>query len=77
MTYPESICGPRKTNQVVFVCWRDKGHDGPHLSFLRAIDLDQIHGLLLDSDGRKVEPHPTDMSLVEANMERFLEYISG
>ena len=75
--YPKSICGPHKTDLVVFVCWRDKHHDGPHLSFLGTIDLYQIHGLLIDSDGRVVQPYPADMSLVEAHLERFLEYISG
>lgn len=73
--YPESICGPRKTDQVVFVCWRNKAHDGSHLSFLRIPDLDQVHGLLLDSEGRATQPQPTDMALLNAGLERFLEYI--
>ena len=75
--YPDNVCGAHLTDQVVFVCWRDRYHDGPHLSFLHAIDLHQVHGLLIDSDGRKVEPHPDDMTLVETHMGRFLEYVSG
>ena len=74
--YPESICGPRKTDQVVFVCWRNKPHNGPHLVFLRIPDLEQVHGLLVDSEGRATQPQLTDVPLLNAGLERFLEYIS-
>ena len=73
---PQSICGSRKTNQVIFVCWRDKAHDGPHLSFMQNISLHQVHGLLIDSAGEIVQPQPDDIPLVEATMGRFLEYVS-
>ena len=75
--YPESICGPRKTDQVVFVCWRSRHHDGPHLSFLRIFDPEQVHGVLLDSQGRVTQPQPTDMPLLNAGLERFMEYMDG
>jgi len=73
---PQSICGSRKTNQVIFVCWRDKHHDGPHLSFMRDMTFNQVLGLLINSDGEIVQPQPVDEPLVEATMGRFLEYIS-
>ena len=75
--YPESICGPRKTDQVVFVCWRNKHHDGPHLSFLRILDPEQVHGVLLDSQGRVTQPQLTDTPLLNAGLERFMEYMDG
>lgn len=73
---PQSICGSCKTDQVIFVCWRDKAHDGPHLSFMRNISLQQVLGFLIDSAGEIVQPQPGDEPLVEATMTRFLEYIS-
>ena len=74
---PQSICGSHLTNQVIFVCWRDRHHDGPHLSFMQNISLHQVHGLLIDSAGEIVQPQPDDIPLVEAAMGKFLEYVSG
>ncbi len=76
MDLPQSICGSRKTNQVIFVCWRDKAHDGPHLSFMRDISFQQIHGLLIDSAGEVVTPQANDLPLMKATMGKFLEYVS-
>ena len=73
---PQSICGSHLTNQVIFVCWRDKYHDGPHLSFMRDLSLQQVRGLLIDSAGEIVIPQPDDMPLVEDTMGKFLEYVS-